>query len=62
LDFTTSKNITALITLELQLLHNAFVDADTFTKSLTTNALPKGVYYLKIQIGGDIKVEKVVVR
>jgi hypothetical protein len=46
---------------ELQQIHDAFTDAGTFTKSFTTNTLPKGVYYLKIQIGGDLKVEKVVV-
>jgi hypothetical protein len=46
---------------ELQQIHNAFADAGTFTKSFNTNTLPKGVYYLKIQIGVDVKVEKVVV-
>jgi hypothetical protein len=47
---------------EIKQIYNAFTDAGTFTQSFTTTAIPKGIYYLKIFIGGDVKVEKVVVR
>jgi hypothetical protein len=46
---------------ELQQIYEGLADAGTFTQSFSTNALPKGIYYIKIQIGGDVKVEKVVV-
>jgi hypothetical protein len=46
---------------EIKQIYNAFTDAGTFTYSFATQDLPKGIYYLKIFIGGEVKVEKVVV-
>jgi hypothetical protein len=46
---------------EIKQIYNAFTDAGTFTHSFATQDLPKGIYYLKIFIGGEVKVEKVVV-
>ncbi|MDR0926751.1 MAG: T9SS type A sorting domain-containing protein [Ignavibacteria bacterium] len=46
---------------EIKQIYNAFTDAGTFTHSFTTQELPKGIYYLKILSGGEVKVEKVVV-
>jgi hypothetical protein len=42
-------------------LHNAFIDVGTFTKTFSTATLTKGIYYLKIFIGKDFKIEKIVV-
>ncbi|MDR0926510.1 MAG: T9SS type A sorting domain-containing protein [Ignavibacteria bacterium] len=46
---------------EIKQIYNAFTDAGTFTHSFATTDLPKGIYYLKIFIGGEVMVEKVVV-
>jgi hypothetical protein len=46
---------------ELQQIYEGLADAGTFTKSFSTQGLARGVYYLKILIGGDIMIEKVVV-
>jgi hypothetical protein len=46
---------------EIKQIYNAFTDAGTFTHSFATQDLPKGIYYLKIFIGGEVMVEKVVV-
>ena len=45
---------------ELFELHNAFEDTGTFTKTFSIEALPLGVYYLKIIHNGNIKIEKVI--
>jgi hypothetical protein len=50
-----------LLGIELNTIYNAFTDAGTFTKTFSTANLAKGIYYLKIFIGKDFKVEKVVV-
>lgn len=42
-------------------VHNGFVDSGNFTKSINTSNLSKGVYFLKISIGKDYKVEKFIV-
>ncbi|MDR0926911.1 MAG: T9SS type A sorting domain-containing protein [Ignavibacteria bacterium] len=46
---------------EIKQIYNAFTDAGTFTHSFATQDLPRGIYYLKILSGGEVKVEKVVV-
>jgi len=49
-----------LLGAELFELHNAFTDAGTFTKTFSIEALPQGVYYLKIKHNGTTKIEKVI--
>jgi hypothetical protein len=46
---------------EVMQLHNGFTDTGQFTKTFSTETLLKGIYYLKIFIGKDLKIEKVVV-
>ena len=45
---------------ELFELHNCFTDAGTFTKTFSMAKFPSGVYFLKINLDGNIKVEKVI--
>jgi hypothetical protein len=49
---------------EIKQIYNAFTEADDYSPlqiTFSTQELAKGVYYLRIQIGGEVKVEKVVV-
>jgi hypothetical protein len=46
---------------EIKQIYNAFTDAGNFTQYFSTQEFAKGVYYLRIQIGGEVMVEKVVV-
>jgi len=46
---------------ELQEIYDGFLDVCTFRKSFSTANLSRGVYYLKILIGNEVKVEKVIV-
>ena len=45
---------------ELLELHNAYESVGTFIKSFSMEMLPIGIYYLKINHNGNIKVEKVI--
>ncbi|MDR0926493.1 MAG: T9SS type A sorting domain-containing protein [Ignavibacteria bacterium] len=50
---------------EIKQIYNEFVGANDYSPlhiTFSTQELPKGIYYLKILSGGDVKVEKVVVR
>ena len=42
-------------------VYDGFVDAGTFSKTIKTNKLSKGVYFLKITIAGNTFVEKIIV-
>ncbi|MDR0927839.1 MAG: T9SS type A sorting domain-containing protein [Ignavibacteria bacterium] len=46
---------------EIKQIYNAFTDTGNFTQSFSTQELAKGVYYLRIHIDGEVKVEKVLV-
>jgi hypothetical protein len=47
---------------ELFEIHSGFSDAGTFTKTFSLEALPVGVYYLRIVHNGNVTVEKVIRR
>ena len=63
-DIASSGNLTITLTdllgAELFELHNAFTDAGVFVKTFSIEALPVGIYYLKINHSGNIRMEKVV--
>ena len=46
---------------ELIQVYDGFADTGFFIKTINTNHLPKGVYLLKVLIGGNYTVEKIVV-
>ena len=46
---------------ELAEVYDGFTSNGLFTKTHNTEHLPKGVYFLKILLDGDIVVEKVIV-
>ena len=46
---------------EALLIHNDFAHEGTFSRTINTTNLSRGVYYLKVQVGKNFTVEKVVV-
>jgi hypothetical protein len=46
---------------ELVQIYSGFATVGDFTETVNTKHLPKGIYFLKIKIDGNITVEKVVV-
>ncbi len=51
--------LTDLLGAELLELHNAFADAGTFIKTFSIEALPIGVYYIKVKHNSNVKIEKI---
>ena len=49
-----------ILSQELFEIYSGFVDAKIFTKTFSMEALPKGVYYLKISHNGKMQMEKVI--
>jgi len=47
--------------IELANVYDGFANEGFFTETIDTGHLPKGVYFLKILIGGNYTVEKIVV-
>jgi len=63
-DLETAGHLTVTLTnilgQELFEIYSGFANAGTFTQTFSMEALPKGVYYLKISHNGNVAVEKVV--
>lgn len=49
-----------LLGCELLELHNEFTKCDRFAKTFSLEALPKGIYYLKINHNGKLQIKKVI--
>lgn len=64
LDLETSGNLTIMLSnvfgQELFELFNGFANTGTFNNTFSLEALPSGVYYLKIMHNGSTKTEKIV--
>ena len=64
-DVITSSNMKIVLSntlgQELMNIYNDFVDIGTFNKTIDTENLSKGVYFIKIQIGKDYITEKIII-